>query len=927
MIIADLGGEGLVVDAEGRAIGAISDRTCWVDRVQSTRGKKIIELPRESRDRIDLWIEAGYNGGPIPPFGRARFKDAFVAERRDDIKDLYYDYLLLVFASAACEDSARRGAIDRALSAAWAALRSWDEGSVAKARSILAPALAGGGEGGKPAYGPAPDFTAVGHSHLDLAWLWPLRETKRKAARTFTNALANIERYPGYVYGASQPQQFAWIKAERPELWLRIVEAVREGRIEPQGGMWVEADTNLPSGESLVRQCLYGKRFFREEFGQDMRICWLPDVFGYNANLPQILRKSGIEYFMTIKLSWNEVNDFPHRSFTWRGIDGSEVLAHMPPEGDYNSGGTPLCVKRAVEGFPEKDILDRGLILFGAGDGGGGPGEAHLELVSRQADLAGFPHLGFGKAVDFFDELKIQAPRLPTWEGELYLEKHQGTYTTQGRNKKANRRTETLLHEVECLSAAAWLRGAAYPKGALERIWKELLLYQFHDIIPGSGIGRVYDESLARYAQLERELEALAEAALGALSLGRAPTTGGPESGPRFANLAPFPRSSYLRTGPTWSRLEAPAYSIAEAFPAPGPFPLGAGEDYIENDLLKVCFARDGSISSIVDKKRGIETVAGWANRLVIYADPWRFFNAWDISPSYIRLPKTRLRAVGKETFIDGPRVVRKNRYRHGRTSLVQEVILEAGSPLVEFDTVCDWHENLRMLRADFAPAVWADKVRCEIQFGSFDRSTREEDSVEKAQFEICAHRWIDVSKEGSGVSLINDCKYGHRAKRGVLSLNLLRSPIYPDPKADRGRHSFRYAWYPHAGEAETGGTIRQASLFNIAPRPAGGALLPPMAVIGASNVIIDTIKKAEELEALVLRIYESAGKETVTTLDLGFDHAEVFETDLLEGFDGGKRRPVELSRLSFSPFEIKTLLVRVPGRGPTSGRGGSSIP
>jgi alpha-mannosidase len=929
VVFADLGGEGLVVDEGGRAIGAVTSRSTWVDRVDAAGGKKVIELGAGMTRGgvVDIWIEAGFNGGRIPPFGRSRFRGAWVAECRDPIKDLYYDYLALVFASAACGDRGRRAVLDAALGAAWLAFRGRRPGAVARARAILAAAAASSGPEGeaRAAYGARgqalPSFTAVGHSHLDLAWLWPLRETKRKAARTFAIALGNLASHHGYVYGASQPQQFAWMKAERPELWEGIKAAVREGRMEAQGGMWVEADTNLPSGESLVRQLLYGTRFFREEFGEEVQTCWLPDVFGYDANLPQLLRKSGIEYFMTIKLSWNEVTTFPYRSFTWEGLDGSRVLVHMPPEGEYNSGGTPLCVKRAVERYPERAEAGEGLVVFGAGDGGGGPGEVHVALVARQEALAGFPQLRFGRAVDFFDRLKDKAALLPVWKGELYLEKHQGTYTTQARAKRANRRMEFLLHEAEALAAAAWLRRGAWPGDLLEATWKEALLYQFHDIIPGSSIGRVYAESLARYAILMDGLESAMASAFAALG-GGAEGAGGPER-PAFANLAPYARSSFVRSGGLWWKVEAGPYSIATAEPAGTSRDLACGEDFIENGNLKVVFARDGSIRSIFDKRRNRETVGAFANRLVLYSDPWRLFNAWDINPACPKLPKRRLCAYRSEAFLDGPRVVMRLRYRHGRTTIVQDVILEEASPLVEFDTACDWHETFRMLRADFAPRTWPDKVRCDIQFGSFERSTRDDSPAERAQFEICAHKWVDLSAGGEGLSLINDCKYGHRVKKGLVSLNLLRSPVYPDPQADRGRQVFRYAWYPHPGDFAEGGTERLACLFNLPLRPApGGATLPSLASVDKEAVVIDTIKKAEEGEAIVLRLHESSGREVETALSPGFAHGKAREVDLLErpvpiarGGDGG----LDLDRLAFGPFEIRTLRVEVrPGAQPS---------
>jgi alpha-mannosidase len=667
--------------------------------------------------------------------------------------------------------------------------------------------------------------------------------------------------------------------------------------------MWVEADTNLPSGESLLRQILYGKAFFSREFGVEMRICWLPDVFGYNANLPQILRKTGLEYFMTIKLSWNEHNDFPHRSFNWVGIDGSTVLVHMAPEGDYNSGGTPLCVQRAVSRYPEQDKAGEALLVYGVGDGGGGPGEVHIELVARQGGLAGLPRVGFGKAADFFDRLAAKAGDLPSYRGELYLEKHQGTYTTQGRSKAANRRMEALLHEVEFLATRAWLGGAAYPAALLERVWKEVLLYQFHDILPGSSIGRVYAESLSRYAELEAELGAERERLLALEPAGR----------PALVNASPFPRVEYQSLGDTWHRARAEAYASAPFESVAQPFGLAFGEEengggWIENEALRAHFTRDGWLDSLVDKRNGAESSGGFLNRLVVYSDPWKFFNAWDIDWRYPRMRKLVLKARKTETFIDGPRVLRRTSYRHGRSLIVQEAILVAGRDILEFDTVCDWHEIFRMLRADFRPAVFSDRVTCDIQFGSFERSTRGDSPEERAQFEICAHKWVDLSEGGRGLSLINDCKYGHRVKEGLISLGLLRSPVFPDPKADRGNHRFRYALYPHEGAALESAVVERAWIFN-APAlvAAAGIGELPFARCHATGIVVETVKKAEEGELVVLRLVERAGRARTTALELSFPWREAYEADMLERITG----PADLSALAFTPFEVKTLLVR----------------
>ncbi len=453
-------------------------------------------------------------------------------------------------------DSARAAEIREALAAARGALHKFSAAEAERARALLAPAL------GKRGDDAGVTVSAVGHAHIDLAWLWPLRETVRKSARTFATALALMERYPDYVFGASQPQQYDWVKRHHPGLYARIKERVAEGRWEPQGAMWVEADLNLTGGEALVRQILYGKRFFRDEFGVEPACLWEPDVFGCSGAVPQLLAKSGVEFFMTQKLSWNWVTRHPHHTFWWEGIDGSKVLAHFPPEDTYNSSAAPRAVHKAATSFLEKSVSDRVLLLFGIGDGGGGPGEEHLEFLAREKNLAGLAPVVQEPSHAFFRHIAKDAARYPTWRGELYLERHQGTYTTQARSKRYNRKLELALRELEFASAmAAELAGHVYPHARLEEIWKEVLLYQFHDILPGSSIARVYDESLARYAALAAEIAELTAAAdatlLGAIGRGAAvrPVT--------VLNSLSWQRDEWLRLGAGWVRASVPPLGYA----------------------------------------------------------------------------------------------------------------------------------------------------------------------------------------------------------------------------------------------------------------------------------------------------------------------------------------------------------------------------
>ena len=866
VILINIGGEGLVYANDGTPCEFVTFKMNPVDSLSAERGKNTVRLTDAivKDGKIDFFMDAGFNGAfSLAPFGLGVLRYARLAEKDDAYYAFYYDYLAVLSLYADLpegEGAEIPDALDKAYNTAMA-------GDPAAAREILRPVLTAG---------PA-DFTlwAVGHSHLDLAWLWPVRETKRKSARTFTKQLNNIDLYPGYIYGASQPWQFEYLRDHRPALWQRIKAQVASGRIEPQGGMYVEADTNLSGGEALIRQLYYGKTFFRTEFGQEMQICWLPDVFGYNGNLPQILKGAGILYFFTIKLSWNEHNKFPYRSFNWKGIDGSEVLVHMAPDEDYNSSALPSSTRHAYRNYPEKEVSGEALYVYGVGDGGGGPGEAFIELLSRQQTLAFTPQVRFSTALGFFKKLETCREKLPAYQGELYLEKHQGTYTTQGRNKRFNRKTEYALEDAETLCAAAWLQGRPYPQEKLDAWWKEALLYQFHDIIPGSSVTRVYRESTARYAEMLKEIESEQRDALRFLA------------GEGAENLVYDPLTFGAAARPKEKEDDA----------------LFVSGSVLKNRFLTVTFARDGEITSLVAAD-GTQFAAGRLNSLRLFYDKPLYFNAWDIDWKYHDRRGVTLKAYKHEVIKEKTRVVRVNHYRHGRTKIRQEVSLGAQDDFLTVRTEINWHELFRMLRAEFLPAVAADEVSCDIQYGTIRRSTGDKTPLQKAQFEICAHKYVDVSDGEKGFSLLNDCKYGHRVKEGLISLNLLRSPVFPDPHADRGKHTFTYALYPHKG-ALSKETLSRAYRLNKPPVPFTGAHgFKPLVSVDNDAVVAQLVKKAYDGNALVVRLYESQGKAARAALKTDFQYQSALETDLME--ENGV--PADPENLTFRPFEIKTV-------------------
>jgi len=904
VLLLDINGEGLVVDADGNPVQGLTGVRSGFDYSLGRPGKRVLPFasPAAGGETVDVWVDAGNNDlfGGLP--GGGALAEASVAVRRDDIQALCFDFEVLRELLEYLPRTKARAA--RVLSALYdAAVMLPQHGTptpeeVAAARAVLAPELAR--RGGDPAL----TVSALGHAHIDLAWLWPIRETIRKGARTFATALRMMERYPDYVFGASQPQLYQWMKEFYPDLYAQVKARVAEGRWEVQGAMWVEPDANIPSGESLVRQILYGKRFFRGEFGVDVTNLWMPDVFGYSGSLPQILRAAGLTTFMTQKLSWSEVNTFPHHTFHWEGIDGSRVLVHMPPEGTYNSSAAPRAIARAEENFLDKAVSDRVLMLFGIGDGGGGPGEEHLERLARERDLQGLAPVVQEPSKVFFDRLELGADKYPVWCGELYLEKHQGTLTTQGRSKRFNRKLEFALRELELSASRAWLAsGAPYPTDALDRIWKEMLLLQFHDILPGSSITRVYDESLPRYAALLAEVLELTAAADAAL-LGVGDT-------PVVLNSLGWNRAEWLKTGETWSLAQVPALGSA-LLPAPqDALPrVSASKTGLENEFLYVQFNADGDLVSVFDKTAGREALRPGeiGNTLAVYED---FGDAWDFASDYAAAPPAHFTLTDAEAYVDGPKAVLKQTRTFGNSTLTQEISLTEGSKRLDFKTTADWQEDNQMLRTAFPLAVNTDVARCEIQFGSIARPTTHNTTWDAAKYEVCGHKWVDVSETGYGVALLNDCKYGYSVQDGALGLTLLRSPSGPDPAADRAAHEFTYALLPHTGDCAAGGVVREAYALNVPLRVVTGAApLPSLLRVDAPNVIIDTVKKAEDGDALIIRLYEANGSATLTPLLFGFLPSAVSRVNLLEENPQPVRMQGSTAILAFSPFEIITLRV-----------------
>lgn len=898
VLMIDISGEACIFDGNGTPVRGLTNASSGFDYSLGRPGKRIYKFkdPADGGEAVDIWLDGANND----LFGAERDNgsvvDADIAICNEKMRELYYDMWVLFDAAKAIDNAlARSKRILFKLYEVACMMKKYDEGEIDAAFRILKPEL-------KKKNGDAAlKLTAIGHAHIDLAWLWPIRESKRKGARTFSTAIELMDRYPDYKFGASQPQLYEWIKEMHPALYDKIRQKVKEGRWELQGAMWVESDTNVVSGESLVRQILYGKKFYKEEFGADINHLWLPDVFGYSGALPQILKKSGVDYFMTQKMSWNTYNKFPHHTFVWKGIDKSSVVAHMLPEETYNSPISPSFMLRAEKNYADAGICDEALVLFGIGDGGGGPGSEHLERSKRIKNFNGLPTVEQGFAADLFVRLGKYEKKLPVWNGELYLERHQGTYTTQAKNKKFNRLMEQGLRELElALVISGEYKNDSYPKEFLDKTWKEMLLYQFHDIIPGSSIKRVYDESVARYEEMYKEVcDKIAENYNKTLK---------PSSVKSAFNSLSWDREEILSIDGANYTVSLPSLASGILQPAKVSKAVKSGNMTIENSLLKVKFNKDGSISSIYDKKNALEAVENGsrANILAVYED---IGDCWDMRITYKdKTPEEFV--LESQTFnSDGVFAFCEQIYKYGSSTLKQKISVCEGKNIVEFDTSVEWNENDRMLRAKFPTTVQADFASYEIQFGKLNRPNHENTTWDKARYETCGHKWVDLSQRDFGVALLNDSKYGYNIIDNVIDINLLRSQNYPGKDADKGSQSFRYAIYLHKGDEVQADAARKAYEFNCPIKfTANGEGSNIPLVITDGNLMLETVKRGENGDSVILRSYDpyGIGGKTIFKPNIPFQKAHL--VNLME--ESVSELPVINGEITIQskPFEIITI-------------------
>ena len=867
---------------------------------------------------------------------------------RPAVRDFIFDLeVLLELVQALDSNSLRRARIAHELMRVFAIIdaqptpetaNSWQP-QLAEARRIMRPLLEARNSPTTPWFG------VIGHSHLDTAWLWTIDETRRKCARTFSSALTMMAQYPEMLFVQSSALHAEMVRQDYPELFRRMRRMAKAGRWEPTGGMWVEPDCNLTGGESFARQLLLGQLAFRDMFGTTCDTAWLPDTFGYSAALPQLFRSAGIEFFCTTKLAWNDTTRFPHDAFHWHGLDGSSVLAHLF---DIQIHPSPKYLTTKWNDVQNKDVQDRRLLAYGWGDGGGGPTSEELEITRRTRDLEGCPRNEQMRVSEFMRRMRDELPDLPTWVGELYLELHRGTLTSIAPIKWLNRKVEFALRDAEILWTQAALRGVRYPQDDLRELWKTLLTNQFHDILPGSSIAEANDQAIEELRACLDRAYVMQKSAAARLGNKNNKQETGASPNRRIANTLSWQRTGEIElAGVPRGTCPADAKIVSQwidgvdgrrrlaieglSIPPLGdsilelkrgrgrrvPSPFKHSKSRIDTPHWRLRFDCAGRITSLQHKLRRRELVrpGGHLNLFLLGQDVPQHWDNWDIDADQRSKMQPEHRLVEREVVADGPLQLRiRSRYEIGeQSSIVQDMILHATTPRIDFETQIDWHDKYKLLKVGFDFDIHTDFARHEIQFGHVRRPTHANRPQDRAQFETCAHKWTDLSEPEFGVALLNDCKYGVATSGSSIQLSLIKSGRHPDHRGDEGTHRCTYALLPHEGFSVTS-VIRPAYELNAPPPafPAADNASPTESLLwlDANNVIVEAVKWAETGRALIVRLYEAGGTTTKTTLRLATQPKAVWETNLLEEPQRKLQLRRKSVRLELRAFEVKSVRI-----------------
>ncbi|KAI9053480.1 hypothetical protein LZ554_002436 [Drepanopeziza brunnea f. sp. 'monogermtubi'] len=952
----DANNEGMVWTEDGNPLQGLTgggERIEWI-------------IPDRFRDgkQHTIYIEMACNGmfgngngdsiQPPDPKKYFQLSKADIVAVNVEARQLWID--IWVIGDAAREFPTNSWEQHKALKVAIAIIEAFEVGnqdSIIKGRKIAQEYL-GKNVSSSKVYetGTAPIVYGIGHCHIDTCWLWPWAETKRKVARSWSNQCDLMDRYPEHRFSVSQAQQYKWLKQYYPYVFDRVKEKVKQGRFQPVGGSWVEHDTNMPSGESLVRQFVYGQRFFESNFGERCRTFWLPDTFGYSSQLPQLCRLAGMTRFFTQKLSWNNINKFPHTTFNWVALDGSQVICHMAPAETYTAEANFGDVKRSVTQHKSMDQDETSLLVFGKGDGGGGPTWQHLEKLRRcrgMSDTVGMlPRVHMGDSVeDFFDRLEKKVETgldFVTWYGELYFELHRGTYTTQANNKRSNRRSEIMLRDVELLATIASIKsGYKYPKEKIDDMWEAVLLCQFHDCLPGSSIEMCYDDSDELYAKVfatgEKILKELEEIL-------------GVHSGDKIEsmdnlvalNTMPWHRREVVEIGDgkagvacgDGQLLNVKSFKVAET-PEVTVKELESGLFVLQNDQLRV-EVDSGTITSLYDLKAEREVIAKGkkGNQFVIFDDKPLYWQAWDVEVYHLDSRKELASGITKIVQQDAHKVsvmteTKISEKSWAKTYISLSAAFKGQQSYVEMHSEVEWREDMKFLKVEFPVDVRNTEASYETQYGIVRRPTHYNTTWDMAKFEVCCHKYADLSEHGYGVSILNDSKYGFATCGSLMRLSLLRAPKAPDAHADMGRHHIRWAILPHQGDLGST-TVRTAYNFNNPLKLAqsskalgASAFSSPIKVTGNPSLILDCVKRGEDDEdvsrgelakrkgkSVILRIYDSLGGTSKGTIETSLDVKRVWKTNVLE--DDESEMKVEMGKvdITLKPFEVATFRLQL---------------
>ncbi|KAL1936531.1 hypothetical protein VTP01DRAFT_665 [Rhizomucor pusillus] len=960
----DMGCEGLIWSTDGKPLQGLTGGN------DQARHEFILTNSAKAGDKHSFFIEAACNGmfgvgnaAMVPDPNRYfTISKADLVVPNLLVQDVYHDLTIIRgIAFDTDQDS------PRARQALWVLNQVINEfqvdnnDSIKKCKALTKEFLSVGNGASNGQH----QITAIGNCHIDTAWLWPYDETKRKVARSWSTQVELMDRYPEYVFTGSQTQQYEWLRELYPSVFERIKEKEKAGQWEIIGGSWVEHDTNMPSGESLCRQMILGQKYYEKHFGKRTRIFWLPDSFGYSSQLPQVLKLSGCDYFFTQKLSWNNINKFPLSTFWWSGIDGTKILAHLTPANTYNAVVSVSELYKCTKNHHDLEVSNHSLLCYGHGDGGGGPTPGMIERLRRVKDVDGLPVCKPGSALSFFESIETNSKQLQVYNGELYLEFHRGTYTTQALVKQGNRKSENLIRDVEILSTMAVILQTVaghpsyqYPWDELDRIWKLLCLNQFHDCLPGSAIGLAFKDVHKHHREIISEALSLRHKAQS--SIMEQSVKDNENNGVIVFNTLPWHRTEIVTVpekktswnGQQWTD-EGNEYVLVQNVPGFGMVNFVAGSDFkpisdadgakayeteeghfiLENKKLKATFNSDGQLLQLIDKqtpsRRPLVPSGSLGNVLQLYEDVPIYWDAWDVEIYHLQKGKTVKGSKNLKISSKGPLKAELSFSQAiSEKSCINQVIsLTCIGERIEFNSHVSWHESHQFLKVEFAWDILSDHATYEIQYGALRRPTHYNTTIDSAKFEVCGHRFADLSEANYGVALLNNCKYGYATHGNTQRLSLLRSPKGPDEHADMGEHKFKYAIYPHAHHFNNSQVVRQAIEFNIPVSvrcvkglKSGSVAQPVFEMDPPDRIILDTIKPAEDdsgrCKTIILRLYEAYGGQTTSLLKsrLHIKHIQitnVVEDDSDEFLEcQGSSNGLNSYSLTLRPFQILTLKV-----------------